>query len=426
MSSTHRRKLILSVALVPVLTVVMQWCEFAGLMAGPEGMGLNLLLRGPGATSQQVFIVQITDEDYVGPFERKSPLPPDKVKELLRRVARLKPKVMGVDILTDSPAYSHDLDRELRQAGAGEVVWIAPPTGINAEPVSFPAWIVGGHPHVRLRIGNVLNAPSGESSHAPPYWGVPYFPVSEDLRIKLFPRHVELASNSDPLTAPAHGSIPSPLTFAQEVYRRYLGEARYQPHGHHAEHEVFMNFTGERFRFAKLSAGDLLSEQITPEPIRRQLEGRIVLVGGVFEEARDSYETPLGRLSGLEINAFAVETNLGDGGVGEIARPLAILFDLVFGYLVVFVFNYRTVHDWRPLPRGLLTILDRVIRDEIRWKVIASMLTSLAGAFLFSYTMFRSFDVWASYLGVFAGVIFHQIVEVIIENPGAESNNHHA
>ena len=186
-----------------------------------------------------------------------------------------------------------------------------------------------------------------------------------------------------------------------------------------------MNFSGERYRFPKISAGDLL-EREAPEELRRLVKGKILLVGGTFEEGRDSYETPIGRLSGLEINAFAIQTNLGDGGIGEIARPLAVAFDLLCGYLVVFLFNYRAVHAWRPLPAGLINGLEKMLQDEARWKTVWSLAISLVGAFAFSWMMFRALDVWASYIGVFAGTIFHQIIEVIVENPGAESESHPA
>lgn len=426
--NSHRRKLVLSLMLTPLLAVAMQLAEFNGVLAGPEGLGLNLWLRGPGPTSQEIFLVEIRDEDYQRHFGRTSPLPPAVVKSLLRAVAATRPAVLGVDILTEDPWYGLALDRELRALGAGEVVWIAAPGQVKYEPITFLEWMAGKHPHARMRPGPVLNGAVAETPEAAPRSGVPYFPVSEDLRVKIFPRHIELfdeGAGKGSGEGGRHEALPGPLTFAQEVYRRYLEQTgrRYAPVGRHADHEVFMNFSGERYRFTKLAAGDFL-ERKPPEEVNRLLRGKIVLLGGAYEEARDQYETPLGRLPGLEINAFAVQTNLGDGGVGEIARPLALLFDLVFGYLVVFVFNYRVIDHWRALPVWLMRPLEAMIRDEVRWKTIWSIVISLAGAFVFSALMFRAVDVWASYLAVFAGTILHQIIEVIIENPGAEESHH--
>lgn len=427
--NSHRRKLILSLVLTPLLAVVMQFAEFNGLMAGPEGLGLNVWLRGPGPTSQEIFIVEIRDEDYQRHFGRTSPLPPERVKALLRAVAATRPAVLGVDILTEDAGYDLALDRELRALGTGEVVWIAAPGEVHYEPITFLEWMGGKHPHARMRPGAVLHGAIAETALAGPRSGVPYFPVSEDLRVKLFPRHVATLDHpaGHAAAADSHGAPPEPLTFAQEIYRRYLEQTGrpYAPTGRHADHEVFMNFSGERYRFTKLAAGDFI-ERTPPEEVSQLLRRKIVLVGGTYAEARDQYETPLGRLPGLEINAFAVQTNLGDGGVGEIARPLALLFDLVFGYLVVFLFNYRVIHHWRALPGWLIRPLESMVRDEVRWKTVWSIVISLAGAFAFSLLMFRAVDLWASYLAVFAGTILHQIIEVIIENPGAGEEPHHA
>ena len=65
-------------------------------------------------------------------------------------------------------------------------------------------------------------------------------------------------------------------------------------------------------------------------------KGQIVLLGGAWGSARDFHETPIGRIPGLLVNAFAVEAEINGTGIHE-SRLTVIFYDIVIGLVVAWI-----------------------------------------------------------------------------------------
>src|SRR5262249_39570172 len=73
----------------------------------------------------------------------------------------------------------------------------------------------------------------------------------------------------------------------------------------------------------------------------------IVLVGGTFAASRDFYDTPIGRIPGVLLNAYAVEGALSGLMVSEAPRFLTFVLDVVLGMFIGYLFH--TAKYFRPV-----------------------------------------------------------------------------
>ncbi|MCU1339241.1 MAG: hypothetical protein JWO19_4822 [Bryobacterales bacterium] len=396
--------------LVLFLAFVMQLLEYHGWLAGVEGRILDLFLRNTSrsvlsASTSPIVTVEIDDDAYRECFRGTSPLDPETVGAMVTKLANGtpsgRPAVIGIDIVTDSEKQENQagyerLAEEWKKKPVGEgpaVIWAASGEVAHVEAVSFGWWLLGNPDALIVRPSRVLGRAAEDLKDAPFDWSLPVFPPDEDLRLRRFPRRVQVSN--DPLNPQVHPEErASWATMIAEKYCDATGSCSIEKGG---PEEVFVSSRvqiGQRFPADKVFGCSTKSES-HQGPLWGSLadtlsKPTIVLLGGTFANARDAYETPDGPVPGLRINAYAMQAEIDKATITEAWRPLTILADLLLGSLVVYIF-------WTLV--------------KVR-RMMELCVLSIGGAFLLSALAFWFGQVWLSCIGVVAGVVLHMIVEI--------------
>jgi hypothetical protein len=415
-----------SFAIVLVLALGMQALDYYGWLAGPEGKVMDRLLsmqRSPHAESP-IVLVEIDDEAYRKCFQETSPMNPQAVAATVAAVAsQPNPWVVGVDILTDSDLHKNEyrvLEPVLRQLRP-RIVWISGAEESKYEVASFWPWLLGVRDELIVKPTPVLGYPPGElADHPKIAWGLPVYPRDEDSGVRRFPREIQLSAD------PEHSSMSEPRRgWARLIAEEYCHSGA--KCNDQSGDEVLVSYSApEPRRFSML---DLFACPANGQilPIGPQwtkfvtgAQHNIVLIGGTFRNSGDFHETPIGRQSGLLINAYSVQAEIDGSGIHEARRPVALLFDFVVGVLIVLVLPGLDAAIGRLAPG------DRWRRElennKIRWTMSASafiVVLAIAGSLMLCGRGYL-----LSFLGVALGVMAHQIVEIWKLNPTLRPHRH--
>jgi CHASE2 domain-containing sensor protein len=153
-----------------------------------------------------------------------------------------------------------------------------------------------------------------------------------------------------------------------------------------AEKERRFSFSGDRFHFQTVAAGEILSTEAWKKSV--DLTQSIVLVGGRYRAARDEYVTPAGAMAGVEVVANAAQSYL-DGGRSILDAPwqAGAVFDLLTGTFVIWLY-------WKFRVRAAFWL-------SITAAPVAAMLASLIVFWLLHY--------WLGFVPVLIGIIIHEL-----------------
>jgi CHASE2 domain-containing sensor protein len=420
-----RRRVVEALPYVLIIMMAVSWMEALGWFRGFEASHLDAMIRvHRPELSQDIVVVEIGEDDYQKLFEGTSPLDKFELLDLIQAIQKYNPRVIGVDIDTNDWAApckrNSDGKRDascaekcgrlidklnaLRKAqtprpGAEKlhsaIVWAAVPRtlevplGLNPDLKSLP-----------------LNCDSKTNPQCDPL-GVPRFPIDDDGSVRHFERRVEVAKTEDrcPEGALAKGEKCYMPTFAQAILQEYAGVGSSDSDGH-----VIFNFQGGRYRFQTIDSRQFLTgekakgETEAGQGVRNEnkekeidetraalFDGKIVLIGGGFPEARDEYFTPMGPMEGVKLNALAIQTDLTGGGITDLNEISEFCIDLCVSIGLVFVF-YR----FENRPMKALLISSSVI----------------PAAFVFSLIAFNSLNRWFNFIPVAAGVVIHQLSDL--------------
>jgi CHASE2 domain-containing sensor protein len=168
---------------------------------------------------------------------------------------------------------------------------------------------------------------------------------------------------------------------------------------------------GPQIRTTITSAGD------TQLSFNKQHDfgGKIVLIGGEFEDSRDVYPTPGNhglfpvptQISGVELNAQGIEEELDSPRrpIKEAQWWLALALDVIMGTLFVgvfwFVLEYLHTRPWFTSRR-----LDKL---RVGLFVGATVLTIVVAIFT-SWLLFKA-SIWMSFIPILVGANIHQYVD---------------
>jgi CHASE2 domain-containing sensor protein len=402
--NTFRGRAARALLVTVLLMLLMQFLEYKGMLAGPEGAVLDTLLRVENMSVLQPLItIEIDDAAYGACFDAVSPLDPDAVFALVDGVRSAGPAVLGVDILTEA---EKNAKRYQELAGkfsetAKTAVWIAGAEDPHFDVAPFPLWLIGHEDHLVVRPTRVLGFQAAEAEEHGIRWGVPVFPRDADQSLRRFPRTVELSAD------PKSGFREEALSWARILAGRYCAgrsDCRI-PEG--SVHGVYIPYAlGPQRRINMLDlfkcpgrkrveiGGRLWGE------FQEMAKGRIVLIGGNFSSARHSYETPIGRIPGLLVNAYAVLAEINGSGIRE-HRLHVVFFDIGVGLVVAWI---AWLLRRRPM-RAMMTA-------TMAWLIVALVIT---------YTLFGRGYV-LSFAGLVVGMLLHQMYEVWHLNPKAEGH----
>jgi CHASE2 domain-containing sensor protein len=265
-----------------------------------------LKIRAARPNPTNIVLVAIDDNDYESLFKATSPLDPSELRRVIDAIALGGPKVIGIDIDTSDARF-----KELRPDPRWPpVVWASVPEQLD---------------HGRFAVRPVLGGIAGAIS------GVALLP-QEDTYVRDYVRQVV----SD------RGVVDSfPVAIAR-LYRGLPGPQSSSPKSTW-QSETLLDFWGapdQAYRFDTYSASTVLrGARGSAWSTDGVLTGKIVLLAGMYAPGRDRYQTPVGAMSGTEILAEAIETELHGGGVLPPSEPFLFVLNALVGMALILVYE---------------------------------------------------------------------------------------
>ncbi len=381
-----------------ISSALLMWVlENRGWFDSLEGVAFDFLhgitAKGTGTTSDEVVVVDINDDSFKACFNGVSPLSESSVLALVRAVASYGPAVIGVDILTESSRYAQlYLGSQFgMEKDTTPVIWAAGLIKQDGESAVYVASRVLGF--------NVKALPPGLQ------WAPPVFPQEGDSRVRRFPRTFRLESepNTQTLAHKLANTYKHHEGAAEEdeelVFLALRKKARWIPArslmpncpaAEHESHEVEASTTGlgPRLPFEKENGRSLLS-------------GKIVLIGGTFQH-KDDHLSSAGEISGIALNAAAVQAEISGSFLHEVPRKWLFVMDVMLGLLLLGV---ETIWPART----------------VRGKFVHICLASL-GLLLLSALLMYTHVLWLSWSGLAVAMAVVFLAEVNVENPKLEEH----
>lgn len=384
-------------AIVSVLVFLLSWRGY--LDRWENGIFDFLMWWDTEKRSADVLLVGIDSSDFKTTFHSTSPLSRQILAEAILKLARSKPKAIGLNVVfegeTSEDASLTDALQVLNRDNVPIVFPLLPDRGKidgGQTPGSGPA--PAQAPLSTALTPNVFfggvqyrdSCPGGIRE-------MPLLMIDGQGLVPSFPLAVAAA---------AAGLTPQDLAdeLAEATPSGRRGESgpnkiRSLIRGHRHAPLQRIHFIGDRksfgfFRFSLVS--DTPAEAFQPGNI---FTDKVVLVGEVFEESKDIYATPKGRLSGVEIIANSVETLLRSNPI----RPVHHVLELAFELAAVLVLSYFFLR-FTPLKASF-------------WSFLLIIPLALAGSSL----AFGGIGRWLNFIPAALAVILHGISSVMARYP---------
>lgn len=339
----------------------------AGLLSQLETTFLDAQMRldVPDEESQ-VVIIDITQNDFQQIFHGQTrPLNPEALRTLIDAVAKGQPCVIGVDVDTHFAQFKNFKVAD----GWPPLIWSREvaelPADVNQKPV--PLDVLGGQ-----------NPAFNEKS------GLPL--LIDDAVSKTTRRYVRLIETTV-------GKLPSfPWAVYKERQSRSCEGVRL-PALEDSTDALLIRYSrgSEGVGRTRITASDVVrfAEDASWQD-KGLVRDKIVLIGGSYL-GEDRHDTPFGQMTGLEVMANVVESELRGGGIkppNNLTLGLLLLFD---GFLLIALFQVL------PFRKALLLSLPLIV------------LLSLACSFL----TYRSFSRWAFFAPVMIGVMLAELLDMV-------------
>ena len=338
----------------------------AGLLSRLETTFIDAQMKlDVPSEESQVVIVDITNSDFQQIFhERTRPLEPDALRKLITAVATGRPCIIAVDIDTHFPKFK---DFKMEDDWP-PVVWAREiaevPADIKQKPV--PLDVLGGQ-------NPALNEKSG-------------IPLLLDDAGKITRSYVRLIETTD-------GKQPS---FGWAIYKqrqsRKCGGITFPPLEEGTDPLMIRySRSGEGIGRTKITSGKVIWFAEDPNwPQNDLVKDKVVLIGGSYL-GEDRHDTPLGTMTGVEVMANVVESELRGGGIkppSYLTMGLLLIFD---GFLLLALFQFLPLRKALPLSLPVIVLL------------------SLTCSFL----TYRSFSRWAFFAPVMIGVMVAELLDMV-------------
>lgn len=345
-----------------------------GILHTLETVVLDTQMRlNPPPVRSDVVVVDITDEDFKTIFDEKRPLSPAALHDLIDAIAWGNPRVIGVDIDTSAQQYKEFKTEQCWP----HIVW-------EQEVEELPHGFEDSLKPLKVLGGRDLTA---KELASPPL----LIESGEDKVTRRYRRCLPVSQSE------LRPSLP------WAVYSLFKDGASHDPcgHLHEPEDELFIRFAGDEAgsHRIRLSASRLLElskkwvrdeQSECPRGKGSPLDGKIILLGGTYL-GEDRHDTPLGRMTGLDILSNTIETELMGGGFPEPSKISLYLVE-IFGGVVLFVL----FHHYGSHPHGFLRALSIAL--------LISPVIVLASSLL----AFHSFSRWAFFAPMVIGVILYE------------------
>jgi CHASE2 domain-containing sensor protein len=381
---------------VLLISVGVTWFEEHRVIVEMQSWSLDLFLKHSAPVSfDDVYIVYISDADYRDPdmFKAQSPLDAQMVVDLIRAVASLNPKLIGVDLDTKDSSWSLAIDKNC--SAKNSTLRFAPPSKptlvLARMPVESKIQPKSSGAEKPIQLYQLVGGSEGCSQAL---YGVPRFLLDADGVVRRYVGKFDI-DGENPKESFARVIVEN-FTKAYQSSRgmRILNfAAAHNPdRGISAAQLCAVAGQGHSSSCAQeakeVTGQDLVKAEGWRDAVLNK--GKIVLIGGAFEDARDAYLTPIGTLHGVDLNALAIDSDLHPGAIDDAPWPYGLAGDLVMGTLIAWIF-------WHFEGRPTLALL-------------LSTFGVGFGSLLISWLLLQVV-VWLSFIPVLVGVNIHQYFE---------------
>jgi CHASE2 domain-containing sensor protein len=363
---------------------------------------------------KDVVLLFITEKEYQGGFQSKSPLSRERLAAMVDVLVKLKARVIALDIDLSDPTPG---DSKFMKALDGASSAGIPVVGVgNLKPLgsaqnSIPNSPINQRPYASEGLqygpeGLLLfgEANPGEHWSDKMMYGGVFFRLDNDgvfrqaqaLYLIKTPTSSYDPFPSFPLAVAAAFQGISPKDLQKTLSHKPLSPVLLasQRGANEKEIQFFLdsggqvtpNFIGNYEYFEReVDLTSLLEEYGSEKPAKETIfNNKIVLVGGVYDK-RDFYRTPLGEMSGMEILANITQNLLSGNLISHMNYRKALVIEVVLGVLV-----------------GMIFIL--FSRRRATFICAISLIPTIG---LASYWAFSSMHFWFDFLPTIAGVMLH-------------------
>lgn len=414
------RKLRDALILVPLFSFLMIQVEHFGWFEHLDNAFLDIAVRLRVQTrTTDVVIIEIDDKDYRVFFDAISPLKASTVWTIIQLIqdAKPQPRLIAVDLDT----RGSDWNTLAKTVGEDKI--IDPRKIIWAEV----PWINDGQITPTCVLGGKLTDWNKGT-------GVDLLPRDEDGVVRRYQDQYPVTSG---LSSDCSTSVPPPDCVPHAFHRVVAARSGKELNPEtKTEGDYYIRFLSRQsFRILCLRGLRKLEEKERDN----LLGGKIVLLGGTFAAARDSYSTPLGEMPGVEIVADAVESDLmpspatpfwsgifnivwsrisqiGSGQVHVTTPSWPSIFDIVRSWISHI--GSGQVHVATPFWRWIfdicsglvITVIYFIWRNRPGTALVLSLL-SLFAPLVVGLVFLRLWAVWLNAAPVMVGMMFHEGVE---------------
>jgi class 3 adenylate cyclase/CHASE2 domain-containing sensor protein len=338
---SHRsplRRFCLGLGLGFLASVAVALATSQGYFSGYQGLALDLFFWARGRTrAPEIVLVGIDDAAFQGLNERQ-PLPRDYLAALVRGLRKSGARLICMDVDLRRPTNPAD-DRVLATAILGEPPDASGPV-IVARTLTAVSSALGGD--VVFRPSRLYDAALETAS------GFAEVPRDEDGYFRRIPLAVPLEdgqflpSLALAMLARLGGSPsesvgraltgPEPIVLVLPEWDEPRGKpAGVSPLRFFRDDDWKINFIGPAGSFLTVPSDAVYRLDIAESPVAQDnpFRDRIVLVGATFTESRDSYPTPRGVMTGVEIHANIMHSLLSRTQIRPIAWGTSLLLQFV-------------------------------------------------------------------------------------------------
>jgi CHASE2 domain-containing sensor protein len=364
-------------ALVTIVAIALIMAVFVGkgVLYSLEMSGLDPLLRWSAFKDPDIRVVEITDEDYSKFFKETSPLDRKDLRAVILKIANAKPKLLVIDL--DVTPTKDERDHNVTPL---------PVQVQNDVPGTLIIWPqTTARPHL---YGSEIELPLPPAAIPSTHFGVPLFPRERDGMVRAYMRYVPVIYKNRPTSWPS---------LAWQAFRG--GTASEKPRTEEEEPDLlYFNFGSDRYAFGHTDIESIM--QRDNAELASNLGGKTVILGGNYAAARDEYFTPAGPMAGVDLVAYAMETEIRGGGMRELQKIADFFVDILLGSFLAVV-GYVIASNWL--------------------RIAASVLLGLTLPFIGSYLVFHSWNLWLSFVPVILGALVHIGWDIASER-GQEKN----
>ena len=273
----------------------------------------------PVPTDGTVALVVIDDSDYRQIFDGGIPANADRLVALVNAIARGGPSVIGIDI-DSSPHQFASIQNSV--SCSCSVVW-------EREVEEMPEKVEANQELKLLPfLGDVSDLGKANTSS-----GVPILiDDPEDGATRRYQRY--FSTNN--------GFFPSFSTAVITAYAKenHRPELESQVAGF-SDRELLIRYSGDQQGSHRVRLSATRVKDLSPDwnPDASPIKGRIVLLGGSYL-GEDEHKTPLGRLSGVEVLANVIETELHGSVPPAPSRFGSYMIDLIEAFPLILAFHF--------------------------------------------------------------------------------------